>query len=76
MTEQADLNVTAMCQDCRIGVVTDDKNDDESVVYCPQCKREFGSWGSVKAKMQKAGVDHLRGELKKAVKGLKGWKVR
>ncbi|NTI41612.1 hypothetical protein [Rhizobium rhizogenes] len=73
---EANIDVSATCPHCNVSVVTDDQSDEASVVYCPQCKEEFGSWGEVKAKMQQFGVDHLKEQLGNAFKGLKGWTVK
>jgi Zn-finger nucleic acid-binding protein len=76
MSEEPDLKITAQCPDCKINVVADDESDETSVVYCAKCKEKFGTSGEVKAKMQKAGVDHLKGQLNDALKGIKGWTVK
>ncbi len=36
------------CVDCGAAVTVDDASNDASLVVCPNCGRQFGTWGEVK----------------------------
>lgn len=69
------IDVNLFCPECKVAPKVEDKNDDASAVYCPQCDAQFGTYGEVKAKALNAAKGHAQDMLRNAFKGKKGWKL-
>ena len=69
------INVGAQCMKHTpsVPVVVDDENDDASIVRCPECGEQYGTWGEVKQAMQDAAADEVQNMLDETAKGMKGW---
>jgi hypothetical protein len=69
--------VTATCtaHEPPIEVHVEDKEDDASRVFCPECNQEFGTWGDVKKKMVQAAKDQIYDELIKPLENNKFIKI-
>ena len=70
-----DEEAAIKCLACNEPAVVEDTNDEDSIVSCPKCKKEFGKWGTIK----KAALDQTRQDLQERLlapfKNSKHWKL-
>ncbi|WP_423211563.1 ECs_2282 family putative zinc-binding protein [Paracoccus yeei] len=73
------IEFTFKCKACGATLAASalpEDGDDSSMVTCQACGTNVGRYGDLKAHAKSRAVEAMRSELKKAFKGIKGFKVK
>jgi hypothetical protein len=69
MAETDEQGALCLDHDPPVALMIGDTDNDNSRVRCPQCQRDFGTWGEFKAALSGAAAERLQS----AFKGVQGF---